>query len=126
MSDVELRLVGEDAWQRWRVIRLRALRESPAAFGSTYAREAGFTETDWRARLGGDGPTVLACHEGEPVGIGAGFRDRRCHLDVALGNDAARGLYEAYGFVATGEVEPLREGSAQLLERMVLPGMSDH
>jgi len=91
VSDVELRLVGEDAWQRWRVIRLRALRESPAAFGSTYAREAGFTETDWRARLGGDGPTVLACHE-----------------------------------VATGEVEPLREGSAQLLERMVLPGMSDH
>jgi hypothetical protein len=28
--------------------------------------------------------------------------------------------------VATGEVEPLREGSAELLERMVLPGMSDH
>jgi ribosomal protein S18 acetylase RimI-like enzyme len=33
------------------------------------------------------------------------------YLDVADGNDAARGLYETYGFAETGVVRPLREGS---------------
>ena len=106
---------------------------------------------------------MLAFHEGEAVGLTAGFGDKpgwlhvvamwvdpawrghgigrrlldrvvqwagerglRCHLDVALGNDAARSLYEAYGFVATGETEPLRDGSPHLTERMALPGMSGH
>ena len=163
MSEVEIRLVGEESWQLWRDIRLRALQESPLAFGSTYDREAAFTEADWRGRLGGDGPAVLGFDGDEAVGLAAGFSDLpgwlhvvamwvdpdwrghgigrrlldavvrwagerglRCHLDVALGNDAARHLYEAYGFVATGQTEPLREGSAHLIERMTLPDMSGH
>lgn len=32
-------------------VRLEALRESPRAFGSTYAREVAFTEAEWLARL---------------------------------------------------------------------------
>jgi len=32
-------------------VRLRALREDPYAFGSTYAREAQFTDTEWAQRL---------------------------------------------------------------------------
>jgi ribosomal protein S18 acetylase RimI-like enzyme len=43
------------------------------------------------------------------------------HLDVTRGNDAARRAYERFGFVATGESEPLREGSPFVTERMVLP-----
>jgi ribosomal protein S18 acetylase RimI-like enzyme len=41
-------------------------------------------------------------------------------LDVNLGNAAARAVYERYGFVGTGHVEPLRPGSEQRMERMVL------
>lgn len=42
------------------------------------------------------------------------------HLDVTRGNDVARLAYERFGFVATGESEPLREGSPYVTERMVL------
>lgn len=42
-------------------------------------------------------------------------------LDVTVGNDTARRSYERFGFVATGETHPLRDGSAEVVERMVLP-----
>lgn len=42
-------------------------------------------------------------------------------LTVSRDNPAARTAYERYGFVATGESEPLREGSTVLMDRMVLP-----
>ena len=39
-----VRVVDGDDWRTWREIRLRALRDSPSAFGSTYAREEALTE----------------------------------------------------------------------------------
>jgi predicted GNAT family acetyltransferase len=41
-------------------------------------------------------------------------------LDVNVANDGARTAYERYGFVGTGELEPLRPGSDQRIELMVL------
>jgi GNAT superfamily N-acetyltransferase len=41
-------------------------------------------------------------------------------LAVTVGNDAARRAYEEFGFTATGETRPLRDGSHLSLERMVL------
>ncbi len=156
-ADVDVRLVGPEAWELWRQGRLQALADSPDAFGSTYEREAAFTEREWRERLGPDSASVLGCADGVPVAMGAAFveadtwshvvamwvdpawrrlglssrlldvivawadeRSLRTHLDVALGNDAARAAYERYGFVGTGETTPLRTGSSLLLERMVL------
>ena len=34
----------------YKAIRLRALQDAPAAFGSTYARESQFTDPDWQQR----------------------------------------------------------------------------
>jgi len=35
----------------FKTIRLRALKEDPTAFGSTYARESAFTKTEWLNRV---------------------------------------------------------------------------
>ena len=71
-----VRVLGGDDWPAWRDIRLRALQDSPDAFGSTYAREVAFAETDWRRRLEDpDAVSVLALDGPRPVGMGGGFQD---------------------------------------------------
>lgn len=167
---MDVRVLGGDDWPAWRCIRLEALRESPEAFGSTYARERAFTEELWRSRLedphavsvlaSPDGPaagTADASAAGMAAGMAAGLQDlpgllhvvamwvdpacrgrgvshsllsaieswadtRRLslHLDVSIVNLAARHSYERFGFVPTGETSPLRVGSKDLKERMVL------
>jgi GNAT superfamily N-acetyltransferase len=155
---VETRFVGGDDWRAWRELRLRALRDSPNAFASTYERERGFTEDDWRRRLEDPATVSVLAYDGEvAVGMGAAFPDLpghlhvvamwtdpgargrgvgsavlraierwarpqglRLHLDVSTVNPGARRAYERYGFVATGETRPLREGSDDLVVRLVL------
>lgn len=48
----------------------------------------------------------------------AGSEGRPALLHVAEGNEAARGLYESHGFVATGDWQPLRDGSDVRIETM--------
>lgn len=72
---LEVKPVPPDQWEVWRDLRLRSLRESPDAFGSTLERELAFGRDDWAARLdGSNGPAVIArWSRGEPVGMGAGW-----------------------------------------------------
>lgn len=46
----EIREAGPADWPVLRDIRLEALRDAPSAFGTTFEREARFTEADWRRR----------------------------------------------------------------------------
>lgn len=74
MSEIVVREAMPDDWRTLRDLRLRALQDSPAAFGSTFEREVAFTEADWRDRLSGQsGTSMLAWDEGSPVGIGGGY-----------------------------------------------------
>lgn len=144
-----LRRLGPDDWETFREIRLRSLAGAPDAFGSTLEREQAFTESDWRQRLDvpvvaveDPGPVSVGGtfdHEGElhvwgmwtdPDHRGRGHAravldallppGRTAWLVVNVTNVAARAAYERYGFVGTGTFEPLRPGSEQLMEQMVL------
>ena len=49
-SRIEIRRARVDEWRTIRRLRLRALREDPLAFGSTYAREEAFDDSVWIER----------------------------------------------------------------------------
>lgn len=71
-----------------KVLRLRALRDTPTAFSSTYEKEAALSDEDWRARAiqwsAGGAITYLARYDGDTCGIVGAFRDPddagRAHL----------------------------------------------
>ena len=46
-----VRAATMEEWQVLRDIRLDALRDTPDAFGSTYAEQAAAAEADWRRRI---------------------------------------------------------------------------
>lgn len=70
MTHVDVRSVRPDDWQLWSELRLAALRDAPLAFGSSYEREAGRTEEEWRGWLGrDDGARYLALVDDEAAGI---------------------------------------------------------
>ncbi|GGT35454.1 GNAT family N-acetyltransferase [Nonomuraea spiralis] len=51
MREIAIVQLGPDEGERLKEVRLRALQESPDAFGSSYAREVGFSAEDWAERL---------------------------------------------------------------------------
>jgi GNAT superfamily N-acetyltransferase len=76
---VLVREVGEEEWAVLREVRLAALSEAAYAFGSTYAREAAFTEETWRSRLASRHVTFFAfaaeADASEPAGIAGVYEE---------------------------------------------------
>lgn len=72
----------------FKAVRLRALQDAPYAFGSTYAKESQFPDSEWFARAermnGERGAGFLAMHDDVPCGIVGSFLDEddptRAHL----------------------------------------------
>jgi len=61
-------------------VRLRALEDSPSAFGSTYAKESQFADAEWMQRVGrwnGEtGTGFLAIDAGVACGLAGSFLDQ--------------------------------------------------
>ena len=94
-----------------RALRLRALRSDPSSFGSTYEREAAFSEQKWRDWASGDAAgdeyaTFIARQGQEPVGMVAAYRD-----------EEDRSLFHVVAMWVAPEVR--RAGTGRLLLREI-------
>jgi GNAT superfamily N-acetyltransferase len=74
---VSVRAVEIGDWELLREVRLTALQEAPLAFGSTYAREAPFTEEQWRGRISERSVTFFAyaADLAEPAGLAGVYEE---------------------------------------------------
>jgi ribosomal protein S18 acetylase RimI-like enzyme len=81
------RISSENVWT-YKHVRLRALQDTPSAFGSTYEREAEFSDHEWIARAARvDGEKAigyLAMDGREACGVVAAFIDRVDPLQATL------------------------------------------
>jgi GNAT superfamily N-acetyltransferase len=66
--------------EQFKTVRLRALQDTPTAFGSTYAKESALADSDWLKRVetwnGPRGVCYLGMDNAEPCGIIAGYFDK--------------------------------------------------
>lgn len=65
-----LRVISGDDWDDFRALRLRALADSPNAFGVTLAEAASNPEAVWRGRADGPGPVLMAYSDETPIAMG--------------------------------------------------------
>lgn len=71
-------ITSRNVWV-FKAVRLRALKEDPHAFGSTYAKESQLTDADWLRRVerwnGATGIGFLAMDDGVACGLAGSFLD---------------------------------------------------
>jgi ribosomal protein S18 acetylase RimI-like enzyme len=99
MSDFEIIKLPPDQWERYRNIRLEALREEPQAFGSSYAEMEQRSTAYWQGRLAdaaqGETSWLLFAQEGERlIGMIGAFYDETqeaAHIISVYVSKAARG-----------------------------------
>lgn len=125
MTDVTVRVLGEDDWAAFRAIRLAALNDAPDAFAASLEEEQGYAEDFWRLRLrrsarllaegdGSDGEPsrlgVVSLGEGEGEGKGEG-KDEGKDEDGRVAE--IFGLWVAPAARGTGVATKLVEASAE-------------
>ncbi len=85
---VSIERITPENVQVFKAVRLRALQDTPFAFGSTYARESQFTDDDWLLRArnwdGVKGAGFLALDEKEACGIAGSFLDENDSTQARL------------------------------------------
>jgi GNAT superfamily N-acetyltransferase len=93
MRDIVIERLGPDDGERLRAIRLRALRDAPEAFGSSYERESPFLPDKWAERLKNpESRWMVATADGADVGLVCGKAEEgRMHLLAMWVAPEARG-----------------------------------
>ena len=83
---ITLRAISTADKDLYRETRLRALKDTPFAFGSTYAREAAFTDAEWQQR-------TANLTSGHAVGYLALDGDLPCGLIAAFPSEEISGCF---------------------------------
>ena len=117
MSDITVRPLDVEEWDRFRSMRLTALAESPDAFVATHADEEAEDEDFWRARMERS-VRLLAERDGEALGIasvGSYEGDERvAQLFGLFVRPEARGSGVAAALVRTGARVAAEQGRDHL------------
>ncbi len=71
---MDVEALAADDWEILRDVRLRALKDSPAAYISTYEEVAGWTEAKWRDRFA-TAVWVVLRSEQRIIGVASSLRD---------------------------------------------------
>jgi ribosomal protein S18 acetylase RimI-like enzyme len=109
-----IRRATADDWAAVRDVRLRALADTPTAFGSSLARERAFTDDEWRQRLSGPNATFLA--DDGAAGTATGIRGEggRRELVGMWVDPAARGTGAADALIASVRAWAVGDGGLVL------------
>lgn len=120
-----IRRATPDDFEIVRELRLQALRDAPAAFASSYEREAGFDVARWRRRLRPDrNPTFVWEDERTALGLVVGALDDEpavAHLFAMWVRPAARGTGVADRLVVQ-VIEWARAQSAEVVRLHITDG----
>jgi ribosomal protein S18 acetylase RimI-like enzyme len=118
MSEISVRVLGEEDWQAYRDIRLAALQESPGAFVATLEQEEAFDEQRWRERVNRS-RRLLAERDGLFLGVVSVGHDDESDAGTAelFGlwvTPEARGTGVAWKLVEAGAEQALLDGRSHL------------
>ncbi len=120
---VLVRELTADDWQLMRDVRLCALADAPYAFGSTYAREAAFTEAQWRGRISERSVTFVAC---DPAGRDSAGSAAPAGLAGVYVEDSAPDVVSVWvrpAFRGRGVGEALLEATASWAKSRSFPAL---
>lgn len=78
MSAIDIVELSVDDWAIYKWLRLNALKDSPDSFGSTFSKEAGYSDQFWASRLdpisrSGKVLPLMAVADGDPCGMAWGL-----------------------------------------------------
>ena len=89
---ITLEYIGVDEWERWRDMRLHALRESPKAFCSSLGDWEHQSERAWQDKLTDLSANIIAVLDGKDVGmVSAALPDNEVELSGMWVAPFARG-----------------------------------
>jgi GNAT superfamily N-acetyltransferase len=74
---VSLHQITPSLASSYKAVRLRALQDTPSAFGSTYARESQFSDADWQQR-------AANLYTPRSIGYLAHYLDQSCGIAAAF------------------------------------------